>query len=491
MNKQCDLFIIGGGINGTAIAADAAGRGLSVVLCEKNDLASATSSASSKLIHGGLRYLENYEFKLVREALQERNILLKTAAHLVSPLEFILPYEKHLRPAWMIKLGLFLYDHLAAHPLLPNSRSLKFQTDILLPQYKKGFSYYDCRVDDARLVITKALSAKSNQAEILTHTLFCQAIPEKNHWKIELKNASSNTIFLETKAIVNASGPWVAEVHKTILPNDVLKINLIKGSHIVVPKLYKENYAYILQTEDKRIVFAIPYEDDFTLIGTTDVPYTNNLNNVTSDTAEKKYLCDIITHYFKHSITEKDIIWSYAGVRCLQKDNSERPSDISRDYKLILHSDCPPLVSVIGGKITTHRRLAEDALALLKPCFPQLKNAWTATSPLPGSDFKEPNFAAFYQTFKHTYAWLPEAMVKRFAHSYGTRAHQILNGASSLADLGIEFGAGLYQKEVEYLIQNEWAHAVEDILWRRTKLGLFLTLDEVSRLSEWFKENYV
>ncbi len=490
-----DLVVIGGGINGTAIAADAAGRGLSVLLCEKNDLASATSSASSKLIHGGLRYLENYEFNMVRKALTEREILLHKASYLISPLEFVLPHEKQLRPAWLIRLGLFLYDHLAAHPSLPNSTGIDLKTDprgtALLPIFKKGFSYYDCWVDDARLVITNAIAAREHGATILTETQFVSAEKTAAGWNITLKNNQTGEHYTtRTRWLINAAGPWVTNVSTcglTDTPATTPAVELVKGSHIVVPKMYEGHFAYLLQnSNDGRIVFAMPYQEEFTLIGTTDVNYTSNLDAIQCSDEEKIYLCNTVNHFFKKRITIHDIIWHYAGVRCLQTSSQQNPSEITRDYKLELIPE-RHLLTVIGGKITTHRRLADDALALLQPYFTKMRPTWTANTPLPGGDFPQRDFALFYASLKSTYAWLPEPLLRRYAKSYGTRAELILKHTTCLADLGIAFGAGLYQKEVDYLIQHEWAKTTDDILWRRTKLGLFLSKQDVEKLHSWMR----
>ncbi len=489
-----DLFIIGGGINGTAIAADAAGRGLTVTLCEKGDLASATSSASTKLIHGGLRYLEHYEFRLVKKALQEREVLMQKAPNIIRPLEFILPHEKHLRPAWLVRLGLFLYDHLASRQHLPGSKTIDLTKDTrgqaLQPHLSKGFSYYDCFTDDARLVVLNALSAKEHGATILPHTEFLSAQREKKHWKITLKKIHSPEIVsYHAKALINVAGPWVNHVQKNISGEKKLfPIELVKGSHIVVPKIYAGDFAYILQNADRRIVFAIPYQHEFTLIGTTDILISETSDQVTITAEEKDYLCESINRYFKNSITSKDIIWSYSGIRCLQANIADDPSAVTRGHKLILAiKDMLPLLTVIGGKLTTHRVLASKILEKLKPFFPDMKPAWTATTPLPGSDFVNHDFAAFYKKFKSDFSWLPEKIANRYASNYGTRAYQLLQNAASLADLGEKFTADLYQKEAEYLIQHEWAASSEDILWRRTKLGLFASAQDVQKLDAWIK----
>ncbi len=487
MELTSDLFIIGGGINGAGIAADAAGRGLSVVLCERNDLASATSSASSKLIHGGLRYLENYQFSLVRNALQEREILLHRAPHLVFPLEFILPYEKHLRPAWMMRIGLFLYDHLASHPLVRSSKKIDFHDDQrglpLTSEFDFGFSYYDCATDDARLVIANALSAKDNGATILTHTEVVSANYENSQWKIQLKHADKITT-CTAKVLVNAAGPWVEQVQKNVIHvSNPFSVKLVKGSHIIIPRLYSGDFAYILQNPDQRVVFAIPYQHDFTLIGTTDVPFTLDTDKIKITSEEETYLCDTINQYFKKSISRKDIIHSYAGVRCLQNENENNPAKLSRDFKFQLNAETP-LLTIISGKLTTHRLLSEKAVDKLRQFFPQMKKAWTKDKPLPGGDICEKDFSIYLKKFKDKYSWLPEKLAVRYAKNYGTRAELFLQNATSLSDLGKKIGADLYQKEVAYLIQQEWALTAEDILWRRTKLGLTFSLNEVEELDQ-------
>lgn len=477
MQNVKDLFIIGGGINGTGIASDAAGRGLSVTLAEKNDLASGTSSHSTKLIHGGLRYLEFYEFHLVREALREREILMRKAPNLITPLKFIFPHEKHLRPAWMIRLGLFLYDHLAVRHLIPGSASLTLDGHLLKNEFKRAFSYYDCATDDARLVVLNAISAQENQAEILTHTEFVEAKRENDLWKITLLNKVTNeTIIYQAKALLNAAGPWIEDVNKKIAnTNTNFKTQLVKGSHIVIPKLYEEDFAFILQNADNRVVFTIPYQNDFTLIGTTDILVTDP-DHIEIDANEKNYLCDTVNHYFKKSIQPTDIVWSYSGVRCLQQQNKENPSATTRDYKLLLDStdDKTPLLTIIGGKITTFRILAEDVLKKLTPFFKTMGPSWTQQKPLPGGNFINQDFKLFYSQFRKDYPWLPETLAKRYAKNYGSRVNLFLQNTQTLTDLGENFGAGLYEKEVAYLMQHEWARTVEDILWRRTKLGLHL-----------------
>lgn len=487
MEKTTDIFVIGGGINGTAIAADAAGRGLSVILCEKGDLASGTSSASTKLIHGGLRYLEFYEFNLVRQALKEREVLMQRAPNIIKPLEFVLPYEDHLRPFWLIRLGLFIYDHLAVRHYLPSSKTIRFERDErgknLLPLFKKGCSYYDCFTDDARLVILNAISAKEHGASILTHTEFISARREGNSWHIKIKNRKDEyTVF--AKALINAAGPWVKEVQSNIIDSQLkFSINLDKGSHIVVPKLYEGNFAYMLQNKDNRIIFAIPYQHQFTLIGTTDISTQIHLDEVRINEDEIQYLCEVVNQYFKKTIKPNDIIWSYSGIRCLQTDHDKNPSTLTRDYKILMESDLsPPLLTVIGGKITTHRTLAEHVMNHLKPFFAAMGPSWTATQPLPGCDFKV-GVDNFIQELKEHYPWLPEDIRSRYVTNYGMRALDILKDTKSITDLGEEIAAGLYPKEVEYLVQQEWVETSEDILWRRTKLGLCFNEIAIEKLN--------
>lgn len=492
MNEIFDLIVIGGGINGTAIAADAAGRGLSVLLCEKNDLASGTSSVSTKLIHGGLRYLEFYEFNVVRKSLREREVLMRRAANVIQPLEFVLPHERHLRPAWMIRLGLFLYDHLSKRNLIPASHKIDLTQDPrgqpLKESFKTGFSYYDCFTDDARLVVLNAISARENKAMLLTRTEFMSAYQENSSWHVLLRDQKSGQEkIVQSKGLINAAGPWVSSVQERIksAPNP-LSIKLDKGSHIIVPQLYPGNFAYILQNEDHRIVFTIPYQEKFTLIGTTDINYKKDLDSIHITEKEIDYLSTIISNYFKKTISSHDIVHSYSGVRCLQNDSGTRVSKLSRDYKFILkETSAPFLLTVIGGKLTTHRVLAEEALDLLNPFFPKMRKAWTASTPLPGCNFQQGNFAEFYQHLIADYPNIPNHLLSRYAHNYGTFAYELLEDAKSQEDLGEAFSQDLYEREVRYLIDNEWAQTSEDILWRRTKLGLTLSPPEQLHLSNW------
>ncbi len=486
-----DLLIIGGGINGAGIAVDAAGRGLHVTLCEQGDLACATSSRSSKLIHGGLRYLGHYEFRLVRAALKEREILLKKAPHLISPLRFIMPYSPQSKPFWLLRLGLFLYDHLAKRRYLPGSQTIAFAHhpagQLLKKSFTRGLAYSDCWTDDARLVVLNAMAAREYGATILTRTRFVSAKRQQQYWQVELEDINTQQIqHIQAKALVNASGAWVDEVIRYRLNlTSKHRITLVKGSHIVVPKLYTGDFAFILNTADKRVVFVIPYLNHYSLIGTTDVAFQGDPAHVDISFDEIDYLCGVVNAYFNQTISREDIVWSYAGVRALQHDEqAENLAKITRDYALELNSDQgqTPLLSVFGGKITTYRKLAEHALNELRPFFPQMGPAWTATTSLPGGNIPTWDFATFLTDFHKDYPWLPIDLAQRYAQNYGTRAAEFLQGAKCLEDLGTHIGAGLYQRELHYLINEEWARTAEDVLWRRTKLGLDFSPTEVEAL---------
>nr|WP_233343034.1 glycerol-3-phosphate dehydrogenase [Hyphomonas sp. Mor2] len=494
-----DILIIGGGINGAGIARDAAGRGLKVLLCEKDDLASHTSSASTKLIHGGLRYLEHYDFALVRKALIEREVLLQNAPHIIWPLRFVLPHHKELRPSWLIRLGLFLYDHLGGRKVLPATRTLKrSDSSVFAPlksEFTKGFEYSDCWVDDARLVVLNAMDAKAHGARIMTGAE-CRAITRSGDgWIATLRQDGQADMQVEAKTIINAAGPWVdhiagaAGVKDTHAP----QVRLVKGSHIIVPKLFDDERCFIFQAGDGRIVFAIPYEDNrFTLIGTTDLAFEGDLDQVEASPEEIDYLCDLANQYFEQTIRAKDVVATYSGVRPLFEDEAKDASSVTRDYVLKLHAqDGAPFVSVIGGKITTYRKLAEDVLKLLSPHFPNLGAAWTKQAALPGGELPDADFEAFERDCAATYSWLDQPTRHRLARTYGTRIDAVLGGASSMADLGKPFGGGLYQREVDYLIEHEFARAPEDILKRRTKLGLHLTPDEIAGLRAAFDRRQV
>lgn len=491
MHQQldCDILIVGGGINGAGIARDAAGRDLSVVLCEKDDLASHTSSASTKLIHGGLRYLEQYDFSLVRKALIEREVLMRSAPHLIRPLRFIMPHDRGQRPGWMIRAGMFIYDHLAKRELLPGSHGIKLRAHVagapLKNTYVKGYAYSDGWVDDARLVVLNALDAAEKGATILTRTA-CVAVERTgDHWHATLRKANDETVEVRARSLINATGPWAAEfLHDTVHGRAGKKLRLIKGSHIVVKKLFDHPYAYIFQHPDGRIVFAIPYEHDYTLIGTTDIDYHGDAGQVAINAEEIDYLCQLANRYFIQAITPADVLWSYSGVRPLvedeKEDDSEIASEVTRDYRLAFDTDAAPLLTVFGGKITTFRKLAEEALDLIAPALGNHHGAWTADACLPGGDIfgTKPNnravleFDDYVRGLQQQYAWLPPALVERYARAYGTRIKLLLADRSSIADMGDEVAPGLFAAEVDYLQRYEWATCDEDILWRRSKLGL-------------------
>lgn len=481
-----DLLVIGGGINGAGIARDAAGRGLSVMLVEKGDLAGATSSASSKLIHGGLRYLEQYEFRLVREGLGEREVLLSIAPHIIWPMTFVLPHDSSLRPAWMIRAGLFLYDHLARRRRLPASRGLDLTRDPvgrpLKPAYTRGFAYADCWVQDSRLVVLNALDAAERGAEIRTRCRFVDAHPHGEHWVATIEDHDGTQRTVAARIVVNAAGPWVEDVLRGGFGrNSAGHVRLVKGSHIVVPRLYAGEQAYILQNADGRIVFVIPYEGEFTLIGTTDTPFEGDPTGIRISEEETRYLCQVASGALAKPVIPNDVVWSYAGVRPLYDDDAAaKASAVTRDYTFDVQAGegRPPLLSIYGGKITTYRRLAEHALEKLsaylpglKPGFTGLKPGWTGTAPLPGGDMPD-GFTSCLANLKVRHPWLPSDLARRLVRAYGTRTARILDGATSLADLGRDLGAGLTEREVAYLVETEWARSADDILWRRGKLGL-------------------
>jgi glycerol-3-phosphate dehydrogenase len=488
-----DLLVVGGGINGTGIARDASGRGLSVFLVEQGDLAEFTSSASTKLIHGGIRYLEYYEFRLVREALMERERLLAIAPHIIWPLRFVMPHEKGLRPAWMIRIGLFLYDHLARLKSLPGSEGVNLRTAPagapLRDSFTRGFVYSDCAVDDSRLVVLNALAAEANGAEIRTRTRLIEARREDGNWVATVENlATGERETVKARILVNAAGPWVSEfLGKSLGIHSRAGVRLVKGSHIVVPRLYEGEQAYIFQNPDGRIVFAIPYRDRFTLIGTTDVPYTDEPHAVSISEEETAYLCDSVNHYFKRSIAPADVVWSYAGVRPLYDDAAANASAVTRDYVLDIDAPSgePPVISIFGGKITTYRRLAEHVMEKLEPWLPGLKPSWTADVPLPGGDLPDRDFDRFVDGLMKRKPFLRKDLAMRLARAYGTRVDLILGEARSLDDLGRDFGGGLTEAEVDYLVACEWARNSTDILWRRSKLGLIVPKETAAALDEY------
>ena len=479
MSEAFDLFIIGGGINGVGIARDAAGRGLKVMLVEMDDLGSKTSSASSKLIHGGLRYLEHYEFRLVREALGERETLLKIAPHIIWPLTFVLPHDRDIRPAWIIRAGLFLYDHLASRVTLPTSRQLDLsraaEGEGLKSGVVTGFSYADCWVDDARLVVLNAVDAHERGAVIKTRTKFQSAKRVDNVWHIVTEKQDGTLEQHSAHMVVNAAGPWVREVMGQMSGvSRQARIRLVKGSHIVVPALHQGKHAFILQNPDKRIIFVIPYEGDYSLIGTTDISHQGDAGTACISQEERLYLCESASRFMARMITPADILWEFAGVRPLfDDDDGADASKVTRDYVFDLQSDQgrAPILNIYGGKITTYRRLAEQALDQLASWCKMPGTRWTGTSPLPGGDISG-TFESFAASLQRQYAYLPAALLHRYARAYGTRTHRLLQGIANIASLGEHFGAGLYQREVDYLMHYEWAQSSDDILWRRTKLGL-------------------
>ncbi|MEG0746562.1 MAG: glycerol-3-phosphate dehydrogenase, partial [Acinetobacter sp.] len=470
-----DLAVIGGGINGVGIAADASGRGLSVFLCEKDDLASHTSSASSKLIHGGLRYLEHKEFRLVREALAEREVLLAKAPHIIRPMRFIMPHRPHLRPAWLIRTGLFFYDHLGKREKLLGSNNVYFKEDSPLNSaITRGFEYSDCAVDDSRLVVLNAMHAREKGAEVVTRTRCLSAQREGQYWVVDLENAQGQ-FQIKAKVLVNAAGPWVAQFIKQDLQlQSPYGIRLIQGSHIIVPKLYEGDKAFIMQNDDRRIVFAIPYLDQYTMIGTTDHEYEGDPAQVKITQEEIDYLIEVSNAHFKKQLTQADIVSTFAGVRPLCDDESDNPSAITRDYTLALSKeadDQAPLLSVFGGKLTTYRKLAESAMQQLKAFFPEMQESWTATEALPGGENMQ-SVAQLIQEIRAQITDASDALAKRWACAYGSRVWNFLGEVTSVEQLGQHFGQGLYVKEVDYLCTAEWVTTSQDVLWRRSKLGL-------------------
>ncbi|KAA0585012.1 glycerol-3-phosphate dehydrogenase (plasmid) [Azospirillum oryzae] len=489
-----DLLIVGGGVNGAGIARDAVGRGMSVVLCEQGDLAGATSSASTKLIHGGLRYLEYYEFRLVREALQEREVLLRAAPHIIWPLRFVLPHDSSMRPAWMVRIGLFLYDHLGKRKLLPGSHGVDLTSapagKPLSGGFTKAFEYSDCWVEDSRLVVLNAMDAKARGAEILTRTRCEKAERRDGLWEATLVDvATGATRTVRARALVNAAGPWVREMIAKRTGVTVDKsVRLVKGSHIVVRKMFEGEHAYIFQNDDRRIVFAIPYERDFTLIGTTDLDYSGDPGAVAIAPDEIAYMCRAVSRYFAKPVSESDVVWTYSGVRPLFDDASGNASAVTRDY--VLEMDEPagqaPMLSIFGGKITTFRRLAEEATEKLGRALGKDGATWTANVPLPGGDIADADFAGFLAGLKRRRPWLPDALALRLARAYGTRVERLLGAAQGLDDLGIDFGGGVFEAELDYAAREEFAMTGDDFLWRRSKLGLHLDAAIRDAIGGWF-----
>jgi glycerol-3-phosphate dehydrogenase len=495
------VLVVGGGINGAGIARDLAGRGVRVVLCEKDDLAQATSSSSTKLIHGGLRYLEHREFSLVRKALAEREVLLKSAPHILSPLRFVMPHDPGMRPVWMIRIGLFLYDHLARREVLPASRTVDLRRHAagqpLKPIFTKGFVYSDGWVDDARLVVLNAVDAAAKGATILTRWRCADAQREADRWHVRLENARGESHLLRARVLVNAAGPWAAQFLGELAHVPQAKsLRLVKGSHIVVPRMFEHAHAYIFQNPDGRIIFAIPYERDFTLIGTTDVEHTGPIGAARIDEGEIRYLCEQASRYFARPVTPADVVWTYSGVRPLLDDDSGDPSAVTRDYLLELDTAQAPILTVWGGKITTFRKLAEEAADLLAGPLrgAATSGAWTRGAPLPGGDLgpwigrtrrPDNDFARFVECVARRWPRLAAGTVWRLARAYGTRIELLLAAGGKDGDPGPQVAPGLHEAELHYLHRHEWARSADDVLWRRTKLGLHYDAEQRAAVAQW------
>ncbi|MBA3324417.1 MAG: glycerol-3-phosphate dehydrogenase [Rhodobacteraceae bacterium] len=491
--RTIDLLVIGGGINGAGIARDAAGRGLSVILCEKDDLAEGCSSRSGKLVHGGLRYLEYYEFRLVREALIEREVLLNSASHIIWPMRFVLPHSPDDRPAWLVRLGLVLYDHLGGRKKLPGARALDLRRDPegapILDKYTRGFEYSDCWVDDARLVVLNALGAAEKGAEVLTRTPCVSARRESGAWTAQLRDERTGQVrTVRARAIVNAAGPWVNDfIGRVAGSNSARNVRLVKGSHIIVPKFWEGRHAYLVQNHDKRVIFINPYEGDLALIGTTDVAYEGRPEDVQADETEIEYLIAAVNRYFKEKLRREDVITSFSGVRPLFDDGKGNPSAVTRDYVFDLdETGGAPLLNIFGGKITTFRELAERGMHRLKTVFPDMGGDWTATATLPGGEIRNADFVQFAEDLRAAYPWMPRGLLHHYARSYGARTDRIVGAATSVEGLGRRFGAHLYEAEVRYLVATEWAQTAEDVLHRRTKQELHMTADERAAFAAWF-----
>jgi D-erythritol 1-phosphate dehydrogenase len=491
-SQTLDLFVIGGGVNGAGIARDAAGRGLSVILCEKDDLAQGTSSRSGKLVHGGLRYLEYYEFRLVREALIEREVLLNAASHIIWPMRFVLPHSPDDRPAWLVRLGLFLYDHLGGRKTLPGTRTLDLRHDPkgapINAQYRKGFEYSDCWVDDARLVVLNAMDAAERGAEVLTRTACVSARRSDGLWRVEMtdqRNGAKRVV--SARALVNAGGPWVSDViGRVVSANSARNVRLVKGSHIITPKFWDGQHAYLVQNNDKRVIFINPYEDDKALIGTTDIPYEGAPEEVAIEETEIEYLLAAVNRYFKQPLSRDQVLATFSGVRPLFDDGNGNPSAVTRDYVLDLDaSGGAPLLNVFGGKITTFRKLAEHALQQLRPTFPNMGQDWTADGVLPGGEIEGADIQRFIERLRLDYPWLPPDLARHYARLYGARTSALIDGARSLAELGRRFGPRLYEAEARYLRAREWAETPEDILTRRTKHALHMNAEEKAAFGAW------
>ena len=494
---KVDLFVIGGGINGAGIARDAAGRGLSVVLCEKDDLAEGTSSRSGKLVHGGLRYLEYYEFRLVREALIEREVLMQNAPHIIWPMRFVLPHSPQDRPAWLVRLGLFLYDNLGGRKTLPGTRTLDLRRDpegaAIKDDYTKGFEYSDCWVDDARLVVLNALDAAERGATVLTRTPCISARRQDGFWRIETKSRATGEVReFDARMLVNAAGPWVRDVATRVAgSNSSRNVRLVKGSHIIVPKFWKGENAYLVQNHDKRVIFINPYERDKALIGTTDVAYDDRAEDVTADETEIQYLIDVVNRYFKEQLVRDDVLETFSGVRALFDDGKGNPSAVTRDYVFDLdETGGVPLLNIFGGKITTFRELAERGLHQIRKYFPDMGGDWTDRAPLPGGDLPGSDFESFRNRIKQEYPWMSRSLRRHYSRVYGSRIAHIVKEATSVEGLGRYFGGLLYEAEINYLVTHEWAQTSEDILWRRTKHQLHMSEDEIAEFETWFNKTH-
>lgn len=493
MQQTVDLFIIGGGINGAGFARDAAGRGLSVTLCEKDDLAEGTSSRSGKLVHGGLRYLEYYEFRLVREALIEREVLMNAAPHIIWPLRFVLPHSPQDRPAWLVRLGLFLYDNLGGRKKLPGTRTLDLLKDPegapIKDEYKRGFEYSDCWVDDARLVILNAIDAAQNGATVITRSPCLSARREDGIWVITTKNSlTGEQVEHRARVLVNAAGPWISDVVTRVAgSNSSRNVRLVKGSHIVVPKFWDGQNAYLVQNHDKRVIFINPYEGDKALIGTTDIQYEGRAEDVKADESEIQYLLAAVNRYFKEKLTREDVLHAFSGVRPLFDDGKGNPSAVTRDYVFDLdETGEAPMLNIFGGKITTYRELAERGIKKIGKFFPNMGKNWTANTPLPGGDMPDADFDRFCDKMKSDYPWMPKDLRQHYGRLYGTLVKKIVGEAKELTELGQHFGGNLYEAEARYLVANEWAQTAEDILWRRTKHKVHLSDEQQQAFTKWF-----
>lgn len=488
-----DLFVIGGGINGAGIARDAAGRGLSVVLCEKDDLAEGTSSRSGKLVHGGLRYLEYYEFRLVREALIEREVLMNSAPHIIWPLRFVLPHSPDDRPAWLVRLGLFLYDHLGGRKKLPGTRVLDLKRDPvgapLLDKYTRGFEYSDCWVDDARLVVLNAVDAARKGATVLTRTPCVSARREDGGWTIETKDRMTGKArTFRAKILVNAAGPWVNDVVRRVAgSNSSRNVRLVKGSHIITEKFWEGPHSYLVQNHDKRVIFINAYEGNKALIGTTDIAYEGRAEDVEADEGEIQYLLDVVNRYFKQKLRRDDVEETFSGVRPLFDDGQGNPSAVTRDYVFDLdETGGAPMLNVFGGKITTFRELAERGMHKLKKFCPGMGGDWTDSASLPGGDMENADYETFRDRMKTDYPWMPAALRRHYGRLYGTAIADIVGSADGIEGLGRHFGGDLYEAEARYLVEHEWARTAEDVLWRRTKHRLHLSDAEQAAFTAWF-----